>query len=229
MTSIPSTILPVALVQFLLQFGQRQSLGLDRADGRQRDGAFGRDADELALAADARPAVDRGPQVFQLGVDLQRRDGDGGNLVVFLVEFIQRVAELGYRAAGGVDLAQQPQRDRAVGLDEQIAVELRIGERLHADLVAHVQLVGIGRFLARKPVDHVELIVDAEAIFGHVGKPLMADVFALGIGLPVDQPGRFPAPATAVTLRAIDRTDVAGSSRAKRLAKADRIGLARGK
>ena len=116
----PLDDLAIALVQFGLQFGQRQPLGLHRADGRQGDRAFGRDADRLALAADARPAVDRRPQVFQLRVDLQRRDGDGGHFVILLVRFLQGVAELRDGAAGGVDLAQQPQRDRAVGLNEQI-------------------------------------------------------------------------------------------------------------
>ena len=102
----PFDHLAIALVEFALQFGQRQPLGLHRADGRQRNGALGRDAHRLALAADARPAVDGRPQVFQLRVDLQRRDGDGRHFVVFLVELVQGVAELGDGAAGGVNLAQ---------------------------------------------------------------------------------------------------------------------------
>ena len=204
-------------------------MGLDRADGRQGDGALGGDADRLALAADARPAVDRRPQVFQLRVDLQRRDGDGRNLVVFLVELIQGVAELRHGAAGGMDLAQQPQRDRAVGLDEQIAVDFRIGERFDLDLVAHVEPVGRGRFFARQAVGHVELIVDAEAVLGHVGQPGVADVFALGVGLPVDRAGRFPAAPTTVAVgEAIHSANVVRRGGPERLAQEDIVSLLRG-
>ena len=185
-------------------------------------------AHSLALAADARPTIDGRPQVFQLRVDLQRRDGDGRNLVVLLVEFVQSVAKLGDGAAGGMDLPQQPQRNRAVGLEDQIAVQVGIGERLDANLVAHVQLVGHRGFLARQAVGHVELIVDAEPILGHVGEPGMADVFALGIGLPGNRPRRFPtAPATVAGGR-VHATDVARRGGAQRLAQEDIMSLLRG-
>ena len=219
--------LPVRLVEFGLQFGQRQPLGLDRADGGQGDGALGRDADRLALAADARPAVDRRPQVFQLRIDLQRRDGDGRGLVVLLVRLFQRVAELRDRAAGRVDLAQQPQGDRAVGLNQQAAVDLVVGERFHLDLVAHVQPIGRRGLLARQPVGHVELIVDAEAVLGHVGQPRMADVLALGIRLPVDRAHRLPAPA-AIAAGAVHAANVVGRGGTERLAQKNFVSLLRG-
>ena len=125
MTSIPSICLAISLVEFLLQFGQASALGTrtEPSAGRAMVPS-GVTRHDLALAADARPAVDRRPQVFQLRVDLQRRDGDRGHLVVLLVHLFERVAELRHGAARGVDLAQQAERDRAVGLDQQVAVEL---------------------------------------------------------------------------------------------------------
>ena len=48
---------------------------------------------------------------------------------------------------GRLDLAQQAERDRAVGLDDQAAIEGRIGERFDEHFVADVELVGRGRFL----------------------------------------------------------------------------------
>ena len=85
----PLDILQVSSVDFILKFGQRKPLGHDRPDGRQRNRALGSDADKLALAADAGPAVDRGPQVLQFGVDLKRRDSDRWNFVIFFIEFVK--------------------------------------------------------------------------------------------------------------------------------------------
>ena len=54
------------------------------------------------------------------------------------VEFF---AELGHCSSGGTNLAQQAERNRAVGLENQVAIQVLVGKRLHPDLVAHVELV----------------------------------------------------------------------------------------
>ena len=224
----PLDDLPVALVQFGLELGQGQPLGLDRADRRQRDGALGGDAGELALAADARPAIHRRPQVFQLRVHLQRRDRDSRNFVVLPIFLLERIAELGHREPRGVDLAQQPQGDRAVRLQEQVAVDLRIGERFHLNLIADVQAVGRGSLLPRQAIGHVELIVDPQAILGHVGQPGVSDVFALGVGLPLAHAARLPAAPVAATGGTIHTADVARRGGTQRLAQENAMSLLRG-
>ena len=99
----------------------------------------------LALAADARPAIDRRAQVVQLRVDLQRRDGDGRDLVVLLIQLFQRVGATARPCGPSAwTWPRRRKRDRAVGLHDQVAVQVRIGERLDADLVAHVQPVRLG-------------------------------------------------------------------------------------
>ena len=47
----------------------------------------------------------------------------------------------------------------------QVAVQLRIGERFDANLVADVEPVRRRLLVAGEAVDHVELIVDAESVF----------------------------------------------------------------
>ena len=107
-----------------------------------------------------------------------------GTLIVLLVKLLQRVAQLRDRAARGVDLAQEAERDHAVGLHHQGAIQFRIGKRLDADLVAHVQLVLRAGLVAGDAIEHVQLIVDAEAVLGHVFGPRSG---------PRILPGRRPA------------------------------------
>ena len=73
--------LAVAFIDFALHLVERQPLGGHDADRRQRDRAFGRDLDPLALPAGEEAAIDGGPQVFEAGLRLDARDVDVGDLV----------------------------------------------------------------------------------------------------------------------------------------------------
>ena len=120
---------------------------------------------------------------------------------------------------------KQPQRDGAVGLDDQVAIDFRIGERFDANLVAHVEAVGRRGFVPRQAVGHVELVVNAKAIFGHVRQAVVADVFALGIRLPGHLALKLRSRPAAVAGVAIDRPDVIRRGRTERLAEGERRGM----
>ena len=111
----------------------------------------------------------------------------------------------------------------------RFAVDVRVGERFDVDLVADVQPIGRRRLFARQAVGHVELIVDAEAIFGHMGQPGVADVFALGISLPGDRAGRFPAAPATIAVGPIDSANVARRGGTERLAQENIVSLLRGR
>ena len=61
-----------------------------------------------------------------------------------------------------------------------------------------------------------------------MGQPVVADVFALGVGLPVDRPGRFPAAPATVAVGAIHAADVVRRGGTERLAQEDIVSLLRG-
>ncbi len=85
-------------------------------------------------------------------------------------------------------------------MDDEFAVEIIVGERFDLDDVADVEFVRVGLHVAREAVDAFELIVDTEAVDGNVLFAPMANIFALGVGLPIDGAHIFP---TAVLLAAV--------------------------
>ena len=149
----------VAGVDFLAGFVEREALHEYAADARELDFAGGRHSDlNLQAAERAGAAVDRVEQVFEPRVDLDRRDGDRRHAEVLFELLFELVAKLGDRPPRGPHLAQQRQRDRAVGLHDQLASDVVVGllafaaggyradaaarrERFDADAIADLQLV----------------------------------------------------------------------------------------
>ena len=160
-----------------------------RTDGRQLHRALGRDLAIQKLAAEAGSAAHRVAQVFELRVDLDRRDRDRRNLVVSLVELVELVAQLRNRAMGSTDLAEQRQRDRAVGQHDQVASQVSVGCRFDDHLIADVDLVGAGNLVARDAKHELQLVVDAQPIGRHVRQAGATDVLTLRILLKI---GRWP-------------------------------------
>ena len=194
------------------------------------DRPFRRYPGNLALTAEAVSPVDGRAEGVELAVDHQRRDGDRRDLVVFRVELVEFVLQFRHGQPAGMDLAEQPQCDGPVGLDEQFAIQFGVGERLDLDLVADLQFVRIGLFRVRQPIDHVQIVVGAEPVFVDLSRSRRTDVFALGIPLPPDLPHALPpgtltgAPAHRL-LGAVDAQDIVGSRRSEALARLD-LGVA---
>ena len=184
------------------------------------------DRHELETAAVAGAVVDRFHQVFEPRVDFDRRDGDRRDAVVFLVRLFELVAQRLDGAARGADLAEQRQRDRAIGLDDQLARDAVVGfgwfvaalagevraaaggERFDVDVVADLELVGPRDFVARAAIEDGDLVAFAEPIHGNLGGAGVADPFALGKLLPGDHAAGIPADFAAAAAReAVDAPD----------------------
>ena len=58
-------------------------------------------------------------------------------------------------------------------------------------LIAHFQQIAARQLLALQPIDKFDLVIDPNAILGHVRQPRRAGVFALGKRLPRDRPPAF--------------------------------------
>ena len=79
--------------------------------------------------------------------------------------------------------------------------------RLHQHNVSHVQPIRVWLHIARDAVDAIQRIVNPQAVNRHVGISPMADVFSLGVGLPIDGAHRLPVLIVAVAAAgAVDGT-----------------------
>ena len=67
-----------------------------------------------------------------------------------------------------LNLAEQTERDRAVGLNDQAAVQGRIGKRFDQHFIADIELIGPSRLIARDSIDAPQHVVNANAIHGHM-------------------------------------------------------------
>ena len=112
------------------------------------------------LTTQALPCVDRGPQFLQLRVQLDRRDRDRGVAEEFPVALVQVVGHFFDRPAGDLHLAQEPQRDRAVGLNDDRTLHVVAGQRFDRDFVADRQLIG-GRAGNGRTKDKAQPVADA--------------------------------------------------------------------
>ena len=220
----------VAERNFLFEFIERQALSGNVVETGQIDRALRRDARRPALSADAGPVIDRGSQIVELRVDLERRNSDRRLFVKFRIQLIELLAKLLNGKTGGSHFAEQPQRDGAIGLNDEFAVKLLIGEGIDLHNVAHVQTIRIGLHIASQPVNAFQLIIDSQAVNGHVRFAPVAHIFALGVGLPIDGPHRLPAFVAAVAAArpvdgAVDAHDWTWRGRAKCLAKLNVAGV----
>ena len=99
-----------------------------------------------------------------------------------MIEVFELVAKLLDRVTGDLDLTEEAKRDRTVGLNDEIAVDVGVADRLDLNFVANVELVRLCGFFARKAVQALKLVVDAEAVDRHVGEPFVSHVFAGTVG-----------------------------------------------
>ena len=116
-------------------------------------------------------------------------------MIVLLVCLFDSFAQLCYGQAVCFHLPQQPEGDHAIGLDDELPIERRIGHRLDGDFVTHVDSIGLGELLAGQAIDEVEFVAHAEAVLGDMGRAFVGDVLALRVGLPVVGTDRFPLAA----------------------------------
>ncbi len=213
----------VAGVDFSAGFVEREFLHEHTADAGKLDFACRCDGDlNLQAAERAGAAIDRVQQVFQPGVHGNRRDGDRRHAEIFFVLFFEFVAELGDRQSRGTHLAEQRERDRAIGLHDEIPRKVVVGllgvgagggacraatggEGLDAEAIADLDLVRARDFFACAAVVDGDDIALADAILGHLGRAGVADVFTLRELLPGDHAAGVPADlAAAAAGRAIN-------------------------
>lgn len=117
------------MVELSFEFTQCQAERRNRLDRRQLNRALGRHPGLPSLTTTTETAIDRRPKIVELRVHLDRRNGDVGPLVVFLVFRFEFFLQTFDGVRGHLDSPQQMHGDRPVVEHLLLAAEVLLGDR----------------------------------------------------------------------------------------------------
>ena len=133
------------------------------------------------------------------------------HLVVLRVALFQFITQFRDRAACGADLSQHPERDHAIGLNQEFTIERRINHRLDTNAITDVEFVRFVTLHFRQSVDELQFIADSQAILGHVHYAAGSHILALSEHFPRNGATGVPQfLTTAVAALAIHAHHAAG-------------------